>query len=59
MYNIYTFEKRKKEEEDKQLRLNKSKELSKKRKVQLSILSENYKQRVRDFITDVPFPSYL
>lgn len=53
MYNIYTFEKRKKQEEEKQIRLNKSKEFIKKRKAQLNILSQNYKQRVRDFITDV------
>ena len=53
MYNIYTFEKRKKQEEENKIRLNKSKEFIKKRKAQLNILSQNYKQRVRDFITDV------
>jgi hypothetical protein len=53
MYNLYTYEKQQKEKEDMKAKMIQSIEKNKKRKVQLQQLSDNYKQRVKDFIADV------
>lgn len=51
MYNLYIYEKRKKEEEKNKLQL--SADVLKKHKKKLSKMANNYKERVLKFITNV------
>ena len=59
MYNLYIYEKQKRDEENRKNSLIKSQELSRKRKLQVEDLSSNYRERVKNFISDVTtFLSY-
>ena len=53
MYNLYIYEKQKRDEENRKNTLIKSQELSRKRKLQVEDLSSNYRERVKNFISDV------
>ena len=53
MYNLYTYEKQKQDEQKLKHKLIKSQELIKKRKLQKEDLSSNYRERVINFISDV------
>lgn len=55
MYNLYIYEKQKRDEENRKNNLIKSQELSRKRKLQVEDLSSNYRERVKNFISDVTF----